>query len=72
MARQLWGAVNSAPVADDGSYTLAFLAEGTYDLVAAQYDSKGEYVAGSGEAVDKEDVDVSAGETTSGVEFVEE
>lgn len=65
-------AVTSFTVKDDGTYTLAYLAEGTYDLVVAQYDSNGEYVDGSGDAVDKEDVEVTAGESNSGINFSEE
>jgi hypothetical protein len=64
-------AVTSAPVANTGSYTLAYLAEGTYDIVVAQYDSSGEYVNGSGEDVDEAGVSVTAGETTADVNFTE-
>ncbi len=34
-------AVTSAAVKDDGSYTLSFLAEGSYDLIIAEYDENG-------------------------------
>jgi hypothetical protein len=70
-------AVTSAAATDtngDGeldSYILPFLAEGTYDLVVAQYESDGTYVTGSGDAVDAEDIAVSAGETTT-VDLTEE
>jgi hypothetical protein len=64
------GAVTSAvakDIDDDGTreYTLAFLAEGTYDLVVAEYDDEGTYVDGSGDSVDLEDVEVTAGQTTT-------
>lgn len=51
---------------EDPDYVLAFLSAGTYDLVIAQYDpTTGEYVAGSGDAVDVEDVVVTSGEVTT-------
>lgn len=37
-------ATTSTAVKDSGSYTLAFLSAGTYDLIVAQYDSNGDYV----------------------------
>lgn len=64
-------AVSSSSVEDtdsDGNldYALAFLAEGSYDLVIAQYDSStGAYVDGSGDAVDESGIAVSAGQTTT-------
>jgi hypothetical protein len=63
------GAVTSAvakDIDDDGTreYTLAFLAEGTYDLVVAEYDDEGAYL-GSGESVDLGGVKVTAGQTTT-------
>lgn len=52
--------------AEDPDYVLAFLGAGTYDLVIAQYDpATGEYVAGSGDAVDVEDVVVTSGGVTT-------
>ena len=65
-------AVTSVAVAGDGTYTLAFLEEGAYDLVVAQYDTNGTYIDGSGEAVDQADVKVSSGETTENVDFNED
>jgi len=70
------GAVTSSIVsagdAEDGGYTLAFLAAGTYDLVVAQYDAEGNYIEGSGAEVDKADVTVSAGEKTTGIQIDED
>ena len=66
------GSVTSVAVGDDGSYTLAFLNEGEYDLVVAQYDSDGNYFDGSGESVDKDNVSVSSGETTENINFEED
>jgi len=37
-------AVTSAKLNSDGSYTLAFIAEGDYDLIIAEYDLNGDYV----------------------------
>ena len=37
-------ATTSAIVKDGGSYTLSFLAAGSYDLIIAKYDSNGDYV----------------------------
>lgn len=37
-------AVTSAAVKGDGSYTLSFLAEGSYDLIIAEYDENGDNV----------------------------
>lgn len=54
-------------VDDDATldYTLAFLAAGDYDLIIAQFNpTSGEYIDGSGEAVDVEAVTVTAGDTT--------
>lgn len=58
-------AVGSANV-ESGTYTLAFLPEGEYDLVVAQYDgTTGEYVSGSAGTVDVENVTVTSGETST-------
>ena len=65
-------AVTSVAAADDGSYTLAFLAEGSYDLVVAQYDPEGEYIAGSGENVDRAAVSVTAGDESTGISITED
>lgn len=54
-------AVNSSTVKGDGTYVIAFLAEGTYDLVVARYESgSGDYL---GYAVDG-NATVNSGETT--------
>jgi len=37
-------ALSSTIVKDNGSYILAFLSSGTYDLIIAKYDSNGDYV----------------------------
>ncbi|MBU8914366.1 MAG: DUF4382 domain-containing protein [Spirochaetales bacterium] len=64
-------AVTSSRVEDTDSdtfldYALAFLREGRYDLVIAQYAPvDGSYIAGSGESIDLEAVDVLAGQVTS-------
>ena len=60
-------AVTSSAAADSDQdqtldYCLAFLAAGTYDLVAAEFNSEGQYIDGS--AVLIEDVIVESGKTT--------
>ena len=58
------GAVTSTGVRDDGTYTLAFLPAGTYDIVVAEFEigaDGGTYVADSAGIVE-EDVVVTAGE----------
>lgn len=55
-------AVNTCPLGDDGSYVLPFLAEGTYDVIVAEYwpgDGFGSYTKV------QEDVAVSAGNATT-------
>ena len=55
-------AVNSCPLKDDGSYTLPFLEEGTYDIVVVRYNPD----IGFGDYTKiEEDVDVTAGDTTT-------
>lgn len=60
-------AVTSARPDDEGNYTLAFLAAGTYDLVVAEYDGEGAYVDDSATEVADAgaDVEVSADDTTT-------
>ena len=53
-------AVTSAAVKDGGAYTLAFLAEGTYDLLIAEYDDNG-YVGSQLQI----GIDVQSDETTT-------
>lgn len=53
-------AVTSANVSD-GSYTLAFLPAGTYDVVVAEFDANGEFVVGEA-VLAEEGVVVEAGE----------
>ncbi len=53
-------AVNSCPIKDDGSYVLPFLAEGSYDIVVAEY-WPGD---GFGYTQIEEDVDVTADNAT--------
>lgn len=50
---------------DNLDYTLAFLAEGTYDIVSAEFDENGDYVSGSVNARTNADQSVTAGETAS-------
>jgi len=54
-------AVTSGAVHADGNYTLAYLAEGTYDIVIAQYDTNGAYVGIATIGT----VAVTSGETTT-------
>ncbi len=55
--------VTSSPV-EDGEYTLAFLAEGTYDLVLAEYDNEGD-IRENAVVVAATDVEVESGEVTT-------
>ena len=54
-------AVTSAAVKEDGSYTLSFLAEGSYDLIVAEYDENSVNVNNQLQT----EVDVQSGETTT-------
>lgn len=51
-------AVSSSTVGEDGSFTLAFMESGTYDLYFASYDENGEFVELLGST---DDVEVEAG-----------
>lgn len=57
-------AVTSSNVAENGSYTLAFLPAGTYDIVVAEFNGNGEYVPETA-AIEQSDVEVRSGETSS-------
>ncbi|PHR56382.1 MAG: hypothetical protein COA44_08480 [Arcobacter sp.] len=43
-ANDFMGALTSTNVKDGGAYTLAFLAQGDYDLIVVEYDANGDYV----------------------------
>lgn len=57
-------ATASTALQDNGAYTLAFLAVGTYDLVLAEYDVNGTYIVPSIPLPNQTDIHVESGQIT--------